>query len=1163
VEPISALLAPLLSTAFDGFVGNRADAVLWKACGMGLRIFIQQRGDRSTNHDLERSVLRCYLLAQQSVAQESLTKLQTTVTNLMYTPDTPDVKWIQRKQKALATELKGMEKRTDFAIPQKSLDEIADLILPNGEFNETRLEASRKTLIEAVLADPATPTVFKEEAERSLLVWTHAYFAYEIKTNPVVRDIFSAQLLAQINGQSNEIKATLSQLEKGLLAYAGQVPEISPKLEAMDLLLRKIDGDLEGGFANVLAKVTSLEEGQQEVLQAVLSGNQTIDAIYEIVKENKRLLEQRQGAQFAVCPENIPQGNIVEFVGRDQAMSELENLLKGEGTIAITAIAGMGGLGKTELARQYALKHRETYTGGICWLKCRNQDISTPLLSFARTQLELTFPEQLNAEEKIAYLWQHWNTGNVLIVFDDVTDYAKVSAYLPPQGKQFKVLVTTRKTLGAGIRSLELDILSEESAVALLRSLVGSARIDESLDDAKRFCKWLGYLPLGLELVGRYLARKLDWSTKKMLEQLQKNRLEDKSIATPIDPNMNAKLGVSKALELDWEELDEPSKMLACLLSIFAQAPIPWELVERASSDILSEDLEDLRDMSLVSLHLLNRTGQGQYSLHQLVREFLQQQCKTMDLEESLQQAFAQVLIEEAKSVPERPALLFIAQFNSTTPHLIELANLTFQKPKLLSSNNLVWPFVSLGRFYGGQGDFTQSQHWRELCLIVTEKVLGSEHSDAALSFNNLAALYQNQGKYEQAELLYTRALLIYEKVLGPEHLDVGTTLNNLAALYDIRGKYGQAELLYARALLIRKKVLGSEHPDVGITLNNLAALYRIQGKYEQAEPLFVKSLELFQKALGAEHPDVATSLNNFALLCQSQGKYEQAEILYTRALLIREKVLGTEHPELSQSLNNLAELHRIQGKYKQAEPLHNRALLIRERVFGAEHPDVATSLNNFALLYQSQGKYEQAEPLHNRALLIREKILGEEHPDTATSLNNLAGLYDSQGKDEQAEPLYTRALLIREKVFGAVHPSVAMTLNNLAVLYENQEKYEQAKPLFTRALEILEKVLGSTHPSVATSLNNLAALCKSQGKYGEAEPLYNRALAILERKLGINHPNTVAVRENLQVLRDLYQQQRDKEAKLALDELTQMSQDLGFYSLEAVNEAVQEDGHD
>jgi tetratricopeptide (TPR) repeat protein len=993
VEPISALLAPLLSTAFDGFVGNRADAVLWKACCMGWRIFIQQRGDRSTNHDLERSVLRCYLLAQQSVAQESLTKLQTTAANHVYTPNTPDAQWIQRKQKALATELKGLEELTDFAIPQKSLDEIADLILPSGEFNETRLEVSRKTLIEAVLADPATPTVFKEEAEKSLLSWTHAYFAYEIKTNPVVRDIFSAQLLAQINGQSNEIKATLSQLEIGLLAYAGQVPEILPKLEAMDLLLRKIDEGLEGGFANVLAKVTSLEEGQQKVLQAVLSGNQTIDAIYEIVKENKRLLEQRQGAQFAVCPENIPQGNIVEFVGRDQAMSDLENLLKGEGTIAITAIAGMGGLGKTELARQYALKHRETYTGGICWLKCRDQDISTPLLSFARTQLELTFSEQLNAEEKIAYLWRYWNTGNALIVLDDVTDYAKVSDYLPPQGKQFKILVTTRKTLGAGIRSLELDVLSEESAVALLRSLVGSARIDENLGDAKRLCKWLGYLPLGLELVGRYLARKLDWSTKKMLEQLKKNRLEDKAIATPIDQNMNAQLGISKALEIDWEELDESSKRLACFLSIFAQAPIPWKLIERASSDVSHEDLEDIRDMSLVNLHLLKRTGKGQYSLHQLIHEFLQQQAEKMSLKKYLQLAFAQVLIEEAKLVPERVTLLSIAQFNSVIPHLEELANLTFQQPKLLHKDNLIWPFIGLGRFYEGQGDYLQSKPWRERCLSVSEKVLGSEHSDVAISLNNLAGLYQAQGKYNQAEPLLIRSLRIREKILGLDHLDTA------------------------------------------IALSNLAGLYKVQGKYDQAEPLFIHALRVLEKALGSEHSDVATSLNNLAGLYQAQGKYDQAEPLLIHSLRIREQRLDREHPDLAQSLNNLAELYRCQGKHEKAEPLYNRSLMIWEKVLGKEHPSTATSLNNLALLYFELGKYEKAEPLLTRALTIRKKVLGSEHPEVAHSLHNLAALYSVQRKYEKAGSLFTDALLIFEQKLGLNHPSTVTARESLQLM--------------------------------------------------------------------------------------------------------------------------------
>lgn len=343
----------------------------------------------------------------------------------------------------------------------------------------------------------------------------------------------------------------------------------------------------------------------------------------------------------------MPRSGAVKFVGRETDLERLHYLLQQTDRVAITAISGMGGIGKTELTLQYAHSHHEqrSYLGGVCWLRATEPDLGTQLVNFARVQLQLEPPDGLDLTQQVAFCWRQWpipptrlnkgdNAANdagkgeeqsqVLILLDDVSDYQSIAPFLPPADRRFKVLITTRHQLGRSVQTLEIQVLTEAAALDLLQELAGATRIQAELQGTKSLCAWLGYLPLGLELVGRFLARKPDWSIAKMQQELIKKRLAARALCRP-EPDMTATHeSLAAAFELSWQDLTPDAQQLSYLISLFAPAPIPWSLVESCFSGIDADDLEDLRDDELVARSLLQRVATNTYQLHQLIREFFQ-----------------------------------------------------------------------------------------------------------------------------------------------------------------------------------------------------------------------------------------------------------------------------------------------------------------------------------------------------------------------------------------------------------------------------------------------------------------------------------------------------------------------------------------------------------
>lgn len=766
----------------------------------------------------------------------------------------------------------------------------------------------------------------------------------------------------------------------------------------------------------------------------------------------------------------------------------------------------MGGIGKTELALQYAIAQFQqgTYPGGICWLRARDQEIATQILSYAQSQLGFVVPD-LDLAGQISYCWRNWAAGDVLVVLDDVTEYDAVAPYLPPSDPRFKLLITTRLKLGATVRDFSIEELDEGSAIILLASFIGEERIELQLDDVKALCKRVGSLPLGLELLGRFLVRKPDWKASRLIEQLASKSLAAKALIKA-EAGMTARLGVAEALELSWQELNEIEQILAGFLGLFAVSPIPWNLVEQSLGGIDPEKLEDTRDDGLINRSLLKRVGQKTYQLHQFIQEYFRIKLhQRADQGKPLKESFCRMMVATAQNINPIPTLNQISVMRNAIAHLEEVAN---HWSEMLCDQDLAWPCTGVARFYAGQGSYELALLWYEKCLKKCQLRFGFEHPDVASSLDNLAGIHEHQGHYREAELLYQQALEISKRLLGYKHSSVVTSLNNLASLYHKQGRYKESKLLQKEALIIDQKLFGYEHPSVATSLHNLAGLCRRQGQYEEAESLYQQALYIRQKLLGDENHEVAGTLDNLAGLYKSQGRYKEAEPLYLKALEINHKLFGQEHHFIAISFNNLAELYSKQERYEEAESLYQKALKMNQRLFGHEHPEIAVNFNNLAELYSNQKRYEEAQLLYKKALEIKQKLLGSEHPSVANSLNNLADIYRDQGRFTEAESLFKQALEMRRKLLGYEHPDIAISLNNLARLYSIQGRYEEAETHLKQALEIVEKVLGISHPFAMTIRSNLSKFLSKV----ELEPPINRIFSIPEKEQSQNvaHPGFV-----------------------------------------------------
>ncbi|NEQ49983.1 MAG: tetratricopeptide repeat protein, partial [Leptolyngbya sp. SIO3F4] len=505
----------------------------------------------------------------------------------------------------------------------------------------------------------------------------------------------------------------------------------------------------------------------------------------------------------------------------------------------IQAISGLGGIGKTQTAVEYAYRHRTEYRA-VFWVRSETEvELSAGFVDMARL-LDLPQKDAQDPADTIRGVkdWLETHSG-WLLIFDNADQPDLLLPFRPRQGQGHTLLTSRAQVFDRfGItRPISLRKMPADEAVAFLLKRSGQETDDPiEKDAAAMLVKELDYLPLALEQAGAFiLRRQLKFST--YLSQYRKQRLKllDRQLPT-VGNEQQPNRSVRTTWQLNFQVVQEINPASAELLrfsAFVAPDDIPYELLirsrgllgqilddalqtedENEAKFIIADLLEPLTQYSLVRLE----SGKESYTIHRLVQEVVKAELE----QERLQQLIGCVIAAVTQAFPTG-----VYENWSVCEQLIPQAKAVAQ-------------------------------------LI---QYAGVESKTAALLLNEVGYYLDQRGQYSEAEPLYEEALSMYKRLLGDEHPYVATTLNNLALLYDNQGRYSEAEPLYEEALAMRKRLLGDEHPDVALSLNNLASLYYSQGRYSEAELLYQEALTMRKRLLGDEHPDVALGIRNLAFI--------------------------------------------------------------------------------------------------------------------------------------------------------------------------------------------------------------------------------------------------------------------------------------------------------
>lgn len=746
-------------------------------------------------------------------------------------------------------------------------------------------------------------------------------------------DLLLAQyeLLAQLGVDLQRLGIVTGALQPALAEQTSQV------LAALETCADRTDAKIAQMIAELQSMLTALTpqievraEGERATaINAGPNSTNTVDNSQRFTFEAGSFLNQgtvvvrSQNEVAGAGVFQVPYPPNPHFRGRDAELTRLAELLLGtasETAAVLPAVSGLGGIGKTQLASEFAHRHRDNFPGGIFWLNMAQPETIASQVAAASGPGGLDLPgwSGFDIDAKIAAARRAWNEPiRRLLVFDNLEDPRLLQEWRPTSGGT-RVLMTTRRGLwfsSSGVRSVPLKTLARPESIMLLLAPRYGEQLEEVVADveiaaeADAICGLVGDLPLALALAGTYLEQTPSLSLMGYRTRLSKALLAHPSLEAKLEeslptghiPSIAATIALSYQMLDPVREQDRQALLLLFRASQFASAPIPQRLLVRILGHNPEEEYQaaqiNILVRRLTAVGLIELLPQDEVSIHSLIASFIS--AVIGDTSEALD-ATIDALNQEVYWIIENGRPVF---GHALIPHLYSVADRTRERGT--TSNAMFYTNISSLLYH--LGDHEQAFLYAERALSIYKQE--ESNVNYAHVLNNTGNLYLEFGRYDDARSCFEDAMSIWTHELGLDNPFTGLAVNNIGIVLYRTGDLDGAINYYEQALAIWEDTLGFDHPDTAQAINNIGVVLHTKGRFQEAREYYEQALPLFQDALGDNHPDTALLLANLGELQLNLGNFSTARSYFKAALAAYEQSLGAEHPttqSVRQAINRL-----------------------------------------------------------------------------------------------------------------------------------------------------------------------------------------------------------------------------------------------------------------
>jgi hypothetical protein len=635
---------------------------------------------------------------------------------------------------------------------------------------------------------------------------------------------------------------------------------------------------------------------------------------------------------------NIPARNL-SFTGRNGLLAAVrERLLAGDKTV-VQAFQGMGGVGKTQLAIEYAHRFGGSYDLAW-WVNAEQGGLIGDQFAALGAALGWVRAGAGTEVVRAAVLGELGQRRRWLLVFDNAETPVDIRPWLPRGSGH--VLITSRERGWTEIAApLEVDVLARPESVAILHDRVPGL----TGPGADRLADELGDLPLAVAQAAGFMAETGMAAAEYLgLLRTRAGQLLAQGVPGSYPRSLAAATGL---IANRLAEHDLAASELASLCAFLAPEPIPEDLFTGAVADLPDELAaraadplawrQTLADLARQSLARIDHRG---LQMHRLIQAILRDRLPPA----------------QATATRKRTEAILAAS---------DLGD---------PANPVTWP------------------RWARLMPHLLRVDLAATETSGLRQLACTACLYlMARGETGTCHDLASDLRRQWSDRLGDDHEHVWEMAHYLAWALRVMGRNAEARDLRQDILDRSRRVLGEDHPSTLDSANQLVNDLRFVGEVQAAHDLAQDTLDRSRRVLGEDHPDTLISASELAANLRELGEVQAARDLDQDTLDRRRRVLGEDHPDTLQSACQLAHDLRELGEVQAARALDQDTLDRRRPILGEDHPDTLISASQLARDLRELGEVQAARALDQDTVDRSRRVMGEDHPCTLIFASQLA----------------------------------------------------------------------------------------------------------------------------------------------------------------------------